>query len=140
MSAISALAASSGLEMMSGASTRAPASQKMSNLFDQMDTSGSGSITQSQFNQAFQTLNPPGDFKAQGADAIWSQLDPAGNGSVDKQDFVTGMTGMMKQMRGQQADTGTQTFAASPTPTQTISASNATLANAIAGSRINTLA
>jgi Ca2+-binding EF-hand superfamily protein len=140
MSAISALAASGGPAMMSGASTRAPASQKMSNLFDQMDTSGSGAISQSQFNQAFQTLNPPGDFKAQGADAIWSQLDPAGSGSVDKQSFVTGMTGMMKQMRGQQTNTGTQNFAASPTPTQTISAGNATLANAIAGSRINTLA
>jgi Ca2+-binding EF-hand superfamily protein len=140
MSTISALAASGGPEMMSGASTRAPASQKMSNLFDQIDTSGSGTITQSQFSQAFQTLSPPSDFKTQGADAIWSKLDPTNSGSVNSQDFVTAMTSMMKQMRGQHADASTQTSASSPTPSQTISASDITLANAVAGSRINTLA
>ena len=64
-----------------------PASQKMSNLFDQIDNSGSGSITQAQFDQAFQTLNPPKDFKAAGADAIWSQLDPSNTGSVSRQEL-----------------------------------------------------
>jgi hypothetical protein len=32
-----------------------PPQQKMSTLFDSIDTSGSGSITQAQFQQAFQT-------------------------------------------------------------------------------------
>ena len=72
----------------------------MSNLFDQIDTTGSGTITKSQFEQAFQNMNPPGSFQAAGADAVWSKLDPNGTGSVSKQDFVNGMTTMMKQLRG----------------------------------------
>ncbi len=75
-------------------------STKMSNLFDQIDTTGSGTITKAQFEQAFQKLNPPGSFQAAGADAVWSKLDPNGTGSVSKQDFVNGMTTLMKQLRG----------------------------------------
>jgi hypothetical protein len=57
MTAIAATTGSvGGPMMMSGASSRMPASTKMSSLFDQIDASGSGSITQSQFDQAFQTL------------------------------------------------------------------------------------
>jgi hypothetical protein len=56
---ISGIASSSGLHAISGASNGAPPQQKMSNLFDSIDTSGSGTITQSQFEQAFQTKNPP---------------------------------------------------------------------------------
>jgi hypothetical protein len=52
---ISGISSSSGLHAVSGASFGAPPQQKMSNLFDSIDTSGSGSITQSQFEQAFQT-------------------------------------------------------------------------------------
>jgi EF-hand domain pair len=137
---ISAVMASVGPQMMSGASTYAPASQKMSNLFEQIDTSGSGTITQAQFNQAFQTLNPPGDFKAQGAAAVWAQLDPTNSGSVNKQDFVTAMTSLMKQMRGHHHHGATQTSASPETPSQTVAASNNALTNALAGSKINTLA
>ena len=72
--------------------------QRMSNLFDQIDTSGSGTITQSQFEQAFQAKNPSAPASA--ADAVWSKLDPNGTGQVSKQGFVDGMTTMMKQMRG----------------------------------------
>ena len=74
--------------------------QKMSGLFDSIDSSGSGSITKSQFEQAFQTQNPPASFQASGADAIWSKLDPNGTGSVSKQDFVSTMTAQMKELRG----------------------------------------
>src|SRR5664279_5802759 len=136
---VSALAASNGPQMMSGASMRMPASQKMSNLFDQIDSSGSGTITQAQFNQAFQTSNPPKDFKAQGASAIWSQLDPTNSGSANKQDFITAMTSMMKQMRGHHHHSQTQPSASAATPTQTIPASENTLANATTGTQINTL-
>jgi hypothetical protein len=31
----------------------------MTSLYHQIDSSGTGSITQQQFNQAFQALNPP---------------------------------------------------------------------------------
>ena len=74
--------------------------QKMSNLFDQIDTSGAGTISKSQFEQAFQTMNPPGSVQAAGADAVWSKLDPNGTGSVSKQSFVSGMTTTMAQLRG----------------------------------------
>jgi hypothetical protein len=84
---------------MSGASQGAPPQQKMSNLFDSIDTSGSGSITQSQFEQAFQSKNPPAVFQKQGADAIFASLDPTGSGSVSKQDFVSTMSGLMASLR-----------------------------------------
>jgi hypothetical protein len=96
---ISGITSSSGLHAVSGASYGAPPQQKMSNLFDSIDTSGSGSITQSQFEQAFQTKNPPAVFQQQGADAIFASLDPTGSGSVSKQDFVSTMSGLMASLR-----------------------------------------
>jgi EF hand domain-containing protein len=96
---ISAVSAPSGLHAVSGASTGAPPQQKMSNLFDSIDTSGSGSINQSQFEQAFQTKNPPTVFQNQGAQAIFTSLDPNGTGSVSKQDFVSTMSGLMASLR-----------------------------------------
>ncbi len=132
----SSIASTSGPgQIWSGASAgaRMPASQKMSSLFDQIDSSGSGSITQSQFDQAFQTLNPPKDFKAQGADATWAQLDPAGTGSVSKQDFVTGMTAMMRQMRAGVQDASTS----SQSPNQTVSASSSALQSLTTGTQLN---
>jgi hypothetical protein len=95
---ISGISSSSGLHAVSGASTRAPP-QKMSNLFDSIDTSGSGSINQSQFEQAFQTNNPPAVFQNQGAQAIFASLDPNGTWSVSKQDFVSTMSGLMASLR-----------------------------------------
>jgi hypothetical protein len=52
---------------VSGASRSMPPQQKMTNLYTQIDTSGAGAVTQSQFNQAFETSNPPGVFKARKA-------------------------------------------------------------------------
>lgn len=80
---------------VTGASARMPPQKKMSNLFDKIDTSGSGSISQSQFDQAFQIMKAPAAIKSLGADAIWSQLDPNGTGSVSKADFVSVMKGVM---------------------------------------------
>ena len=96
---ISGISSSSALHTVSGASSGAPPQQKMSNLFDSIDTSGSGSITQSQFEQAFQTKNPPVVFQKQGADAIFASLDPTGSGSVSKQDFVSTMSKLMASLR-----------------------------------------
>jgi hypothetical protein len=106
---IAGIAPSSGIHAVSGASSGAPPQQKMSNLFDSIDTSGSGSITQAQFDQAFQTKNPPAVFQKQGADAIFASLDPAGTGSVSKQDFVSTMSGLMASLRaGSPTQSGSQ--------------------------------
>lgn len=75
----------------------------MSSLFDSIDTSGSGSITQAQFDQAFQSKNPPAVFQKQGANALFAALDPNGTGSVSKQDFVSGMSKLMASLRADNA-------------------------------------
>ncbi len=102
---ISGVSAAGGMHAVSGASSSGPPQQKMSDLFDSIDSSGSGSITQSQFEQAFQTKNPSAVFQRQGADAIFAALDPNGTGSVSKQDFVSGMKQLMASLR---ADNGGQ--------------------------------
>ncbi len=93
--AVTGIGAGSGIMPMTGASSRMPPQQKMSNLFNAIDGSGSGSITQAQFSQAFQTMNPPAAIAAQGANAVWSQLDPNGAGSVSKAGFISGMKNVM---------------------------------------------
>lgn len=92
-------AVSGGASALSGASWSGPPNQKMSNLFDSIDAKGTGSISQTQFNSAFQTKNPPTVFQQQGASAIWSQLDPKSSGSVSKPDFVSTMSGLMSSLR-----------------------------------------
>jgi hypothetical protein len=84
----------------SGASMAQSPSQKMSSLFDQIDSSGSGTITKAQFEQAFKTLNTSANFQVQGADAVWAKLDPNKTGSVSKQNFVKSMATQMKALRG----------------------------------------
>lgn len=92
---VSGLAGAMMPQATSGASMRMPPSQKMSNLFQQIDTGSTGSITKAQFEQAFQTLNPPPAIKAMGADAVFSKLDSNGTGSVSRQDFINGMKSIM---------------------------------------------
>ncbi len=106
-------------QAMSGASAGMPPQQKMTSLYNQIDSSGSGSITQQQFDQAFQTLNPPPVFQQQGASAIFAALDPNGAGSVSKQDFVSGMSSLMVSLR---ADSGSSS-APGPSPSQTLASS-----------------
>lgn len=100
---ITGVGAAGGMHAVSGASTSGPPQQKMSNLFDSIDSSGSGSITQSQFDRAFQSKNPPAVFQQQGADAIFTALDPNGTGSVSKQDFISGMKQLMVSLRANDA-------------------------------------
>jgi Ca2+-binding EF-hand superfamily protein len=87
--------------IMSGASMRMPPQQKMTNLFNMIDTSGTGSIDKSQLGAAFQNLNPPVPFKKAGLDYVWGQLDPNNTASVSESDFVSGMTQMMVSLRSQ---------------------------------------
>jgi hypothetical protein len=119
---VAAVGGAGNPHIVSGASGNMPPNQKMSSLFNSIDASGAGSINQSQFDQAFQTLNPPGVFKAQGANAIWSSLDPSGTGSVSQQDFVNTMKGLMVQLRAD--PTGTTSPVA---PGQTLDSSTQSL-------------
>jgi len=98
---ISGVGNTSMVHAMSGASAGTPPQQKMSSLFDKIDSNGAGSITQTQFDQAFQALKPPAVFQQQGSDAIFSALDPSGTGSVSKQDFVAGMSKLMVSLRAE---------------------------------------
>jgi len=131
-SAIAGLAgAAATSQVWSGASMRMPPAQKMANLFDKIDTAGSGSISKAQFEQAFQTMNPPAGVKALGADAVFAKLDPNGTGSVSKQDFVTGMTALMSQLRqhhhaNAQGASSPQTLAASTQSLNSLGNSTAT--------------
>jgi Ca2+-binding EF-hand superfamily protein len=113
---VAAIGGSSGLEAMSGASAGIPPQQKMTSLYNQIDTSGAGSITQQQFTQAFQTFNPPPVFQQQGASAVFSALDPNSTGSVSKQDFVSGMTGLMASLRADGASDVSSPSLESPNP------------------------
>ena len=81
---ISGMGSTGMSSMVSGASMSMPPQQKMSNLYSQIDTTGAGSVTPSQFDQAFQTMNPPAVFRAAGSTAVWSALDPSGSVQVSQ--------------------------------------------------------
>jgi Ca2+-binding EF-hand superfamily protein len=146
---ISGVSAAGGLHAVSGASSSGPPQQKMSSLFDSIDSSGSGSITQSQFDQAFQTKNPPAVFQQQGADATFAALDPNGTGSVSKQDFVSGMSTLMASLRADNAGQSSQSQSSQSQDSQSQSSLTASLQslnqidpasapqNALPGSLIN---
>ncbi len=85
----------------SGASAPVSPQQKMSNLFQQIDSSGTGRITKAQFEQAFNKLNLPPAVKAIGPDAAFSKLDSSGSGVVSKRDFVQGMEALVTQNAAQ---------------------------------------
>jgi hypothetical protein len=100
MTVAGANGASGSSQVWSGASMRKPMDQKMSDLFSQIDSTGSGSITKSQFEQAFQSTSAPSAFKSAGADAVWAKLDPSSSGTVTKQQFTDGMQAARSQIRG----------------------------------------
>ena len=88
-----------GASIVSGASSRLPPQQKMANLYNQIDSAGTGSITQAQFTQAFNAMNPPSVFKNAGASTVYNHLDPNGTGSVSRTDFINGMKSLMVSLR-----------------------------------------
>lgn len=134
-------------QVSSGASMRMSPAQKMSALFDKIDTSGSGTITKAQFEQAFQNMNPPKGVQQMGADSVWAKLDPNGTGSVSKQDFVSSMTSLMSQVRQHHHLRGSSSQNA-PAPAATITSSlnslnslgNVNTNSSAAGGSINTTA
>jgi len=96
---VSGIGTTAGIHATSGASASWPPQQKMASLFDSIDSSGSGSITKTQFDQAFQSKTPPTAFQKQGADAIFGALDPSSTGNVSRQDFISGMSKLMSSLR-----------------------------------------
>jgi Ca2+-binding EF-hand superfamily protein len=54
------------------------------NIFSQIDTGGTGAITQSQLEQAVTAAGG----STSGADALFAKLDPNGTGSVSQQQFI----------------------------------------------------
>jgi hypothetical protein len=98
---ISNMRAASVPKVASGASPTISAQQKISNLFQQIDSSGSGRITKAQFEQAFSKLNLPSSVKSIGLEAAFSKLDPSGTGVVSKKDFILGMQSIIASKNSQ---------------------------------------
>jgi hypothetical protein len=125
---------------------RMPPAQEMANVFAQIDTSGSGTISKQQFEQSFQNLKMPRAFQAMGADAIFAKLDPNGTGSVSKQDFVNGMKSLMSEVRQGGGGAAPSALQAGPTPAQTLTYSLQSLeslgkqSSSASGSLLNTSA
>lgn len=88
-------------QVVSGASKSMASSQMLSQLFQQIDTNNTGSITKGQFQSSFQDLMMPSRLKSLGADTLFSKLDANGAGSVSKQEFVSGMKDALTQLRTQ---------------------------------------
>ena len=69
---------------------------------------------------------------------MFAKLDPNGSGSVSKQDFISGMTQMMSEIRQQHNNNVPASQA--PAPAKTIDASLSALNDLALGSNINTIA
>jgi hypothetical protein len=70
-----------------GSSTPESGSSLAQSLFSQIDSNGSGSITQTQLEQAVTAAGGT----TLGADALYRQLDPNDTGSVSEQQFVSAL-------------------------------------------------
>jgi len=115
---VSAVASGSNpVHTMTGASGRAPTRQKMSILFDKIDTTGSGSISKAQFSSAFQSMNPPRGFRSLGAGAVFAKMDPGQSGSVSRSDFLNTMSALSRQLQSHPA--APASASSSPTPAGT---------------------
>ena len=68
-----------------------PMSQLAQSMFSQIDTSGTGSITKSELEQAVTKAGGT----TQAADALYAQLDPNNTGSVSEQQFSQGVSQLM---------------------------------------------
>jgi Ca2+-binding EF-hand superfamily protein len=107
------------LPKASPASNSISPQQKFSNLFQKIDSSGTGRITKAQFDQAFNTLNLPESVKVIGQDAAFGKLDPNGTGVVSKQEFIRGMESLMSQRTHQvHKDSPTEVKSTSATKVQ----------------------
>lgn len=86
------------MHAMSGASAPMSPGNKMAALFDKM-SGGSDSISLDQLSSAFQTQKPPKAFRDLGPSQVFQKIDQNNDGKVSKDEFVSGMTSLMKEMR-----------------------------------------
>ncbi|HLN08105.1 MAG TPA: EF-hand domain-containing protein [Xanthobacteraceae bacterium] len=87
------------------ASGNSPRAQLAQSLFSQIDTNGSGSITQSELEQAVTSAGGT----TQAADALYAKLDPNDTGSVSEQQFAQTLSQLMPHhhhFHSEQADAG----------------------------------
>ncbi|MBF0460711.1 MAG: EF-hand domain-containing protein [Magnetococcales bacterium] len=70
---------------------------RLTRLFQQIDTDSTGSITPDQLATAFPTLRLPSAIQAMGSDAVFQALDPNETGSVAQADFVSGLKSLIAQ-------------------------------------------
>ncbi|MBL4693588.1 MAG: EF-hand domain-containing protein [Magnetovibrio sp.] len=96
--AISAAVGLNRPDVMSGASARAAPKQKMTQLFEKIDGQNNGTISRSQFAKAFETMSPPKRFKTMSANEVFNQLTTSKTNSVNKADFVNGMTSLSSSL------------------------------------------
>src|SRR5579859_3315406 len=91
LGATNVLGASAAFNWAADAADEASLDQDLGSAFDSIDRGATGVITQTEFEQAFASLDLPSGIAAQGADAIFAQLDPNGTGRVLRDDFISGM-------------------------------------------------
>jgi hypothetical protein len=99
VSAVSTLSAPASVQTMTGASPAWPARQKMTALYNQIDTQSTGSISAAQFHAAFAEGNPPAGFRHMGATAVLAKLDPRSTGTVSRADFIDTMSALSASVR-----------------------------------------
>lgn len=133
-------------QVWSGASPAMAPQQKMAQLFTKMDTANTGTINQSQFDQAFQNMNPPAKIKAAGADTLFKLMDPNQTGQVSKDSFISTMTDLIGKLNAQTLDqistaSSNKTLASGILGLTTLDKNTpATSANVMLGNNINTKA
>ncbi len=71
--------------------------QRLGNIFQLIDTAGTGRISKAQFDQSFSNLSLPISVKEMGKDTVFGKLDPNGKGEITKQEFIQGMEPLMSQ-------------------------------------------
>jgi len=84
-------------QVSSAGSSTVSTQQRLGNLFQQIDTAGSGQITKAQFDQAFNNLSLPVSIKEMGKEAVYTKIDPNETGVVTKQEFIRGLEPYMNQ-------------------------------------------
>ena len=78
-----------------GANAPTATQQRLGNLFQQIDMYSTGSISKSQFEQAFNRINLPAPVKELGADAVLSKIAPDNAEIITKKEFVSGLESIM---------------------------------------------
>lgn len=91
-----------------------PKAQRFTQMFNNIDSAGSGSITESQFGQALsnvtlaneQTITQVGNVYlprpfGNDASSIWSQIDTNDSANLTEQQFVTGMSTLLLTLRAE---------------------------------------